>query len=69
MDLVLNSSLLNLVFQGSVLGPLLFVIYINDLEKDIKSPIKSFADDTMLFSIVRNPFISATELNHDFKAY
>ena len=38
--------------QGSVLGPLLFLIYINDLERNIKSNIKIFADDTMLFSIV-----------------
>ena len=53
--------------QGSVLGPLLFLIYINDLEKDIKSNVKFFADDTMLFSIVKNPIISANELNHDLE--
>ena len=35
--------------RGSVLGPLLFLIYINDLEGNIKSNIKFFADDTMLF--------------------
>ena len=51
--------------QGSVLDPLLFLIYINDLEKNIKSNIKFFADDTMLFSIVNDPAISANNLNHD----
>ena len=51
--------------QGSVLGPLLFLIYINDLEINIKSNIKFFADDTMLFSIVKDPVISANDLNHD----
>ena len=51
--------------QGSVLGPLLFLIYINDLERNIKSNLKFFADDTMLFSIVKDPVISANNLNHD----
>ena len=49
--------------QGSVPGPLLFLIYINDLERNIKSNVKYFADDTMLFSIVNDPVISANELN------
>ena len=51
--------------QGSVLGPLLFLIYINDLERNIKSNIKFFADDTMFFSIVKDPTISANNVNHD----
>ena len=51
--------------QGSVLGPLLFLIYINDLENGIQSKIKFFADDTSLFSIVNDSTLSAVELNHD----
>ena len=51
--------------QGSVLGPLLFLVFINDLEKDIKSKVKFFADDTMLFDIVKDPHLTARDLNLD----
>ena len=49
--------------QGPFLGPLLFLVYINDLERNIKCNVKFFADDTMLFSILKNPEISANDLN------
>ena len=51
--------------HGSIFGPLLFLICNNDLEKNIKSNIKFFADVTMLFSIVKDANISANYLNHD----
>ena len=64
MDMNPNGALLNLV-SAKLLGPLLFLIYINDLEKGIKSKINFFADDTSLFSNVTDPTLSAVELNHD----
>ena len=35
--------------QGSVLGPLLFVIYINDIDNNITSRLLKFADDSKVF--------------------
>ena len=47
-------SVLTGVPQGSALGPILFLIYINDLEDDISSKVLKFADDTKVFRKVTN---------------
>ena len=49
-----RKSVLSGVSQGSVLGPLLFLIYINDLDDNITSTVLKFADDTKVFRKVNN---------------
>ena len=46
-------SIILLFIPGSVLGPILFLVYINDLEEGVTGKILKFADDTKLFRKVK----------------
>ena len=53
------------VAQGSILGPLLFSIYINDLLNGLQSNPKLFADDASLFSTIQHITTNTASLNND----
>ena len=50
--------------QGTVLGPLLFLIYINDLPNNIHSTVRLFAEDCVLYWEINNQ-LDSQELQKD----
>ena len=67
LSLIVWSDISARVPQGSVLGPLFFLMYINDLAEDISSDAKLFAADTSLFTVVYDEITSVNQLNRDLK--
>ena len=48
------APVLSVVPQGTVLGPLLFSLYINDISSDIESEIRLFADDCVCYREIKD---------------
>ena len=61
-----KASITRGVPQGSVLGPLLFLIYINDIPQAVDSELLLYADDTCLVFQYRNIKTMEEHLNRDF---
>ena len=55
------------VLQSSVLDPVLFIVYINNLPQELSCNAKIFADNTSLFSAITIPAISLSNLNEDLR--
>ena len=54
--------------KGSILGPLFFLVYIKDLPNDLNSKVKLFADDTSLFTIVKdNDLLEISKCAYNWK--
>ena len=51
--------------QGSILGPILFLIFINDMHLSVLSEMRLFADDSHLYDISKNVNSSVVKINND----
>ena len=62
-----TSSIIYGVPQGSILGPLRFLIYVNDMSQAVKSNLFLYADDSCLVFQGKDVIEIEKQLNRDFK--
>ena len=53
------------VLKDSILGPLLFLIFINDIPEEIQSNIIFFVNDSLIFSVMKDSIAASVTLNED----
>lgn len=58
------ASVISGIPQGSILGPVLFTLFINDLPESVTSVCKIFADDTKLYNITKNAHVLQSDIDN-----